>query len=402
MADQISTWKYKTSSQTKWAYEVRFPTACKKIQKRGFASRAEALNEAKRMRLQEKKVQLRAPISPSVSEVCADYLVHLIGAIREHSRSNYRAILHGYLLPALGSKKICDVTEGDITRLLLSLRNRGLLNGTVNTVRTRIIGLFNYAFRNGIVERNVAALTRVQRMDSNTETRVCSALSAAEATLLLKASEGTNLDTFMALTLALGLRKGEALALRWSDFDFENGYVTIQRTRGQNRYLDDSGTMRSLETEGPTKTKSSCRTLPLNAVVLAALHRQSQAMGGDASKHVVSAHEGRPMALATLHRAYKRLIEKAQIRYVRIHDLRHSAACIALESKAPLEAVSQSLGHSTVEITKRIYAPKVAYLDEVFSRTLGEALKPLSVEDFGEASSPAGESNLPFSQGKEA
>lgn len=401
MADQISTWKYKTRNQTKWAFEVRFPTARKKIQKRGFVSRSDALNEAKRLRLEDKKAFLRAPISPTVAEVCADYLQHLNGAIREHSRSNYRALLHCYLLPEMGSKKICDVTEGDLTRLLTSLRSRGLLTGTVNTVRTRIIGLFNYAYRTGIIDRNVAALTRVQRTDCNTETKVRTALSVSEATLLLRASQGTSLDTFVALTLGLGLRKGEALALRWSDFDFEQGLVTIQRTRGQNRYLDKSGSLRSIESEGPTKTKSSCRTLPLNAVVVTALHRQTEDAPSHASEHVVSAKDGRPMALATLHRRYKRLIEKAQIRYVRIHDLRHSAACIALESKAPLEAVSQSLGHSNVEITKRIYAPKVAYLDEVFSKALGDALIPISIDDLGGRSTNIFQSKPQSTQAKE-
>ena len=92
--------------------------------------------------------------------------------------------------------------------------------------------------------------------------------------------------------------------------------------------------------------------------------------------YLVSSPSGLPMSLSMLHKRYRGLYAVDGLRYVRIHDLRHSAAHLSLEAKAPLEAVSQALGHSSMEVTKRIYAPRVRLLDDLFSSALADSLSP--------------------------
>jgi integrase len=374
MPERISVWPYQNSKQRLWALEVRFPLLGKKIQRRGFASRSEAIKAAKQLRLEGKPQPVVPQDNHSLASVCSEYLDSLKGAIREHTRANYADILGRYLLPTFGHKPICEVSEPEISRLLSRLRANGLRAGTVNTVRARAIGLFNYAAKRQILHSNPAALTRVQQKYSDSDTAVQEPLSANEAINLLLAARGTSLELFLALCLGLGLRKGEVLGLKWSDIDLEAGQVTIQRSRGQIRYLSTDGKLSSSEIDGPVKTSGSNRKLPLNSTVLAALMQSVGDYFPQPGHYVVSSGNGQPMSLSVLTRKYKSLIEGNNLRYVRIHDLRHSAAVLALENHAPIEAVSQALGHSGIEITKRVYAPKVRALDEVFAQAIDNSL----------------------------
>lgn len=374
MTERISTWSYKTAKGTKWACEVRFPLNSQKVQKRGFLSSKEALIAAKNLRLQwDSKGSQKRDVS-RVSLLADEYLESLRGAVREHTRANYKAILDSYVLPKIGHLKVQEVVEPDISSILNALRNRGLLPGTVNTVRARSIGLFNYALRRRLITFNPAAETKLQKGNGPCDTQVQEPLSASEARKLLRASEGTQLEVFIALCLGLGLRKGEALALRWSDVDLEKGSMTVCKSRGQRKQIAVTNNITSAEMDGDTKTRASTRELPLGTVVLTALHKSLSIREPAASDYLVTSHDGLPLSLSVLHRKYKLLFTEANLRRVRIHDLRHSAALLASESLVPLEAVSQALGHSSIEVTKRIYAPRVNALNGLFTGALDDSL----------------------------
>ena len=374
MTERISTWSYQTAKGTKWACEVRFPLHSQKVQKRGFLTAKEALVAGKQVRLEWDSRGSQKLDASRVSALADEYLESLRGAVREHTRANYKAILDSYLLPKIGHLKVQDVEEPDISSILNALRNRGLLPGTVNTVRARSIGLFNYALRRRIITFNPAAETKFQRASGPDDTQVQEPLSASEARKLLKTSEGTQLEVFIALCLGLGLRKGEALALRWSDVDLEKGSVTISKSRGQRKQIGAAKNITSSEMDGDTKTRASTRELPLGTLVLTALHKSLTVRKPSANDYLVTSHDGLPLSLSVLHRKFKLLLEEADTRRVRIHDLRHSAAQLASESLVPLEAVSQALGHSSIEVTKRIYAPRVNALNGLFTDALDDSL----------------------------
>lgn len=380
MAEQISVWQYPTAKGAKWAFEVRFPKTSTKMQRRGFASKAEALRLAKQARLDGVQLAQKPQSGLSINQLVEDYLASLRGSVREHTRANYKDLLSRYFMPVFGSKQVSEITEPMLSKQLFALRESGLLVGTVNTVRARMIGLFSYAVGSGFIASNPAARTRVQ-VETLGKTAVQAPLSPSEARALLQASKGTPLEIFITLTLGMGLRKGEALGLRWSDLNLAEGTVEIQRSRGQHRYLDGNGVVRSTESDGPLKTGSSRRILPISSAVMTALLGVQPHLETSGEDYLVSMGSGSPMALATVTREFRKLLKSSGVRHIRIHDLRHTAASIALEASAPLEAVSQALGHSGVEITKRIYAPKVRSLDLKFVQILDGQLN----EDFFES-----------------
>ena len=386
MADGISVWPYSTKRSQKWAFEVRHPISGTKVQRRGFAKSQDAMRSAKELRLELFQKPKTENSRVKVSQLAEEYLASLEGSVRPHTHANYKYILDTYFLPSFRNLPIEEVSEPQLTQLLRQLSSNGLFPGSVNTVRIRIIGLFSYAVKRRLLHFNPAKETRLATASADHRTAVRAPLSASEARQLLDTAKGTQLDTFISLCLGLGLRKGEALGLMKSDVDFEKGLVYIRRSRGQRRYLDGDGSLHCREEDGDTKTASSLRALPMGTIVLEALLRSGMFAESSEGSYLVTSTSGLPISLSVLHRRYKELFDLSGLRYVRIHDLRHSAAQLAMESKVPLEAVSQALGHSSIEITKRIYAPRVQVLNEIFSASLSASLSSEHLVPGGEAS----------------
>jgi len=379
MTEGISVWSYKTTKGTRWAFEVRQPLLGKKTQRRGFRAAPEAKRHAKQLKLEQTSINKAHSQGDRVVQLVQDYLTSLSASVRPNTLANYKLLLDKYFLPEFGNRRISSIQEPEISALLQRLTSQGLLPGTVNTVRSRIIGLFSYAVRRRVLIFNSAKETRTASHSYEGRTAVSEPLTGAEAIELLRRAKSSEIDLFVCLCLGLGLRKGEALGLRLSDVDFEHGLLFIRRSRGPQRYIASDGSVRSTEQDGQTKTGHSVRSVPMNRVVLESLLRSNLSSWAEPDTYLVSTKAGAPLALSRLHKSYKALFEPGGLRYVRIHDLRHTAAVLALEGKAPLEAVSQSLGHRSLEITKRIYAPRVKSLDEVFAMTLGRVLGSESV-----------------------
>ena len=164
--------------------------------------------------------------------------------------------------------------------------------------------------------------------------------------------------------LALGLRQGEALGLWWEDIDLDTGLLRVrralQRQRGGGLVFTDP------------KTQRSKRTLPLPAPLLTALrdHRQQQAKEQitagslwQGSLCVFTTPVGTPIDPRNDYREFKKLLARAELPSVRLHDLRHTAASLLLAQGVPARVVMEILGHSAIALTMNTYshvAPEVS------------------------------------------
>jgi integrase len=185
--------------------------------------------------------------------------------------------------------------------------------------------------------------------------RLGSGSQADEARRFLQAARNDRLYALYSVALALGLRRGEALALRWSDVDLDQGVLavrhTLQRADGQLQ-------------RGPVKTDGSERQVAIPVGLREALrrHRALQQVerdeaGGRWREHglLFTTKIGTPIEPRNLNRHFDRLCGMAGVRRIRVHDLRHSCATLMYDQGVPLEQIQDVLGHSSPTVTKTIY-----------------------------------------------
>lgn len=200
-------------------------------------------------------------------------------------------------------------------------------------------------------------------------------ISKAEARALLDAAKGHPLEALVTVALSLGLRKGEALALRWSNIDMDAGTLTVAATLSRRV---GHGLV-----ESAPKTARSARTLPLPRTCLESLrtHRRTQAaaqlQAGESWRgegHMFTTPIGTPIDPRNLTTQFHRLCVDAGIGKRRFHALRHSAATLMLAQGVPLAVISDVLGHASYAITADVYAKVGEELRTEAARAMDAAL----------------------------
>jgi integrase len=210
----------------------------------------------------------------------------------------------------------------------------------------------NQAVRWRMVHYNAAAMVSTPRVTR----REVLALTPANARLLLDAARGDRLEALYSVALALGLRQGEALGLKWADINLETGVLRVHRA---SQRVPHRGTQLV-----ETKTERSRRTLVMPPIVINALcaHRGRQAVERlAAGERWVDLDLVFPSERGTLadgpnvtHRFHK-LLKRAKLPQMRFHDLRHACASLLLVQGVHPRVVMETLGHSQISLTMNTY-----------------------------------------------
>jgi integrase len=316
----------------------------------------------------------------TVAEVARDWLTHLetrVGcqdARRRYSRRTvdlYWQRLEQRILPELGSRPIADVTVADVRRLVDWLSAAGLAPSTVTGIVTIASGLFRFATKAGLLERNpVRDLDRDDRPGTArlTEPRY---LSAEELDALLRRLSPTFRPAVAACTFA-ALRISEALGLRWRNVDFESGSLTVAGQLGANGELV------------PVKSEASAAKVPLLPALARELreHRSRQAAVDLRRVHadalVFQTSRGKPQSRRNALRAVHAAGDIAGLngngrQPIGLHDLRHSFVALALASNVSLAEASALARHANARVTAQVYAGITEQGREVAAAKLVEA-----------------------------
>ncbi len=268
--------------------------------------------------------------------------------------ANYRVTVSNHIKPYIGGVRLVQLSPAHVRTMLADLEAAGYSANTRRLARSVLRRALGLAERDGLVARNVAALTDGPSVAS---TRLDDALDASQAAQVLEASRGDRLEALAVLVLTLGLRRGEALGLRWTDVDLEGKTLTVGRTLAR---VPGSG----LVTTTP-KTATGARTVPLvgNTVPVLREHRRRQAeerlRAGPAWQDngwVFTSSVGTPLDPRGALRWWHKLSERAGVGRRRFHASRHTAATLLLDRGVPLEVVSAILGHASLAITADVYA----------------------------------------------
>lgn len=289
----------------------------------------------------------------TLGDFLADWLVSWVKpTVKPKTFSSYHDTARLHLVPTLGRIRLAKLTPQHVQAMLNERRASGLSPRTVAYVRSILSIALARALKLGLVQRNV-----VQLVDRpNVARHEIQPLTIEQSRALLVAARDHRLGALFSVALALGLRKGEALGLRWQDVDFEAGSLVISGA------LQRIG--RSLvRTE--TKNNASRRMLRTPAAALRSLreHRVKQKeerlLAGEKwqdSGLVFTTTLGTPLDPRNVLRQFARVLTAAGIAHVRFHDLRHSCATLLLAQGVPARVVQDILGHSAIRVTMDVYS----------------------------------------------
>ena len=180
---------------------------------------------------------------------------------------------------------------------------------------------------------------------------------------LLEASKDHPYSLLIQMTAFYGLRRSEALGLRWDAIDFERNTITIRHIVTTAKVDGKYEVIRA----DRAKNTSSLRSLPLVPDIrekLLALKEQQKedkricgdCYGKEYEGYVFVDAMGNLFNPKTLSAVFSRLLEKAGLRHIRFHDLRHSCASLLLANDVPMKQIQEWLGHSDISTTANIYS----------------------------------------------
>ena len=272
---------------------------------------------------------------------------------------SYRRNLELHVLPTLGQKPLQQLTPPMLTTLYGQLardtdKRNGLSAKTISYIHATVHKVLADAVDAGLLGRNVAAGAKPPRPARRAVGGV-NAWEPNELARFLAYVKETRLDAIWRLTAMTGMRRGEVLGLRWCDLDLDRARLSVRQAVVAVGY----------EVVHSTPKSHSARVIDLDAKTVDQLrgHRARQdaeraEWGSDYQDQdlVVAKENGEPIHPHTFSQAFERLIEKAGLRTIRLHDLRHTHATLALKAGVPVKVISERLGHESPAFTLKQYA----------------------------------------------
>jgi integrase len=295
-----------------------------------------------------------------------DWLPGLRAQVRPSTWAEHKSKVEVHLAPALGGVPLQRLTPGHLNALYADLLERGLSARTVLHVHATIRRALADATRWGLVSRNVALLASPPR-PGRPELQVW---TATDLRSFLAFVEHDRLYALWLLAASTGMRRGELLGLQWPDVDLSRARVAVRRslvTVGHQVVVSEP------------KTAKGRRSVALDPTTVAALKAWRKVQTAERlawgpawtdSALVFTREDGRPLHPREVTRAFTRHLLAAELPMIRLHDLRHTHATLALAAGVHPKVVQERLGHANIAITLDTYSHAVPALEEEAARTV--------------------------------
>ena len=272
--------------------------------------------------------------------------------LRKSTQIQYKYFLMDIVSPRIGQIPIENLTGLQLQRLYQDLRkdgkirkpgnfDPGLSAKTVRSIHMLLHCSFNQAVKEGLIPKNPTDDCKPPKVERR-EMRV---IQPDQISSYLRAAANHNVLPMFYLELTSGLRKGELLALLWSDLDVKQCSISITKTMSRRE-----GTVEV----SPPKTKNSIRRIVISEQTVELLleehshHPQNPYM----FPSPVTGMMYDPDAVGRIH---KKLLKEAGLEDCRFHDLRHTFATLALQNGVDIKTLSGILGHTSSGFTLDTY-----------------------------------------------
>lgn len=309
------------------------------------------------------------------------------------TKASYEMIIRRHIIPELGMIPLSQVEPRHLQAFYSRQRLEGRVDGkgqlssrTVRYCHSLLVEALGYAIKMGLIGRNVALAIDAPRV----EHKAMSTLAPEDVPKFLEAAAETPYYAFFYTLLYTGMRRGEALALRWKNVDL--GLASLSVTAFLS-VVETAYKLNGSYVIKEPKTPHSRRqiALPPSLALVLRQRRAEQKTQGDllgkplTDNDFVFAHpDGTPLDPSTVSHGLANVIRKAGLPHIRLHDLRHTHATVMLKADVHPKVVCERLGHSSIRITLDTYSHVLPGIQEAAAQrfddflTVGKAEKNVS------------------------
>lgn len=270
--------------------------------------------------------------------------------------SSYQGIIRNHINPQIGAVELQAVRGSHIQRVYNTMTAAGASGKTVKNVSAVLHKAFSIAIKQGIISSNPCDGAELPKA----EKKEIKPLTDEEIPVFLDAIENSPFKNAYALCLFAGLREGECLGLSWKQIDFKRKRIVISQQLQKRKDGDKAYYI------APSTKSSRPRTIEPPAIAFEYLKQErvkqleNRLKAGTAWSNpddlVFTDELGKHYAIITFYTRFKRIAASIGRPDARPHDLRHTAATVAIANGADIKSVQDFLGHATASFTLNVYA----------------------------------------------
>jgi len=311
---------------------------------------------------------------------------------------SYRSLIELHLAPEIGTVRLADLQPSYLQALYARKKEGGLSSRTVRYLYSLMVEALDHAIKTGLLARNVARATKPPRL----EHKVMPTMKAEDLERFFEVAKKAPLYHHLFYTmLHTGLRRGEALALKWKSVDM--GLASL----GVAAYLSVTQSLNRVNGRlmlREPKTVAGKRRIALSPslVLLLRQHRDEQStvralLGKKLTDedYVFSHPEGEPLDPSTVSHVFSRMLRQADLPPMPLHSLRHSHATFLLQAGIHPRVAMERLGHSSIRVTLDTYSHVIGGLQEAAAQRFDDFIsaKGNSTQNVGKMSADTAEEN---------
>jgi integrase len=344
------------NARQRWVASVTvgYTPSGKRIVKRGRGrTKTEAQRKLREIIRDFEDGQVIDGYASTVAQAVRDWLQFGLSGRGEHTITKCTILANTHIIPALGTRKLRDLSADDVDRWLAA-KAKTLSTSTLQILHSILRRSATRAQARDKVKRNVVLLSDVPQ---GQEGRPSKSLTFDQAEALLVAAENTSLHAYIVVSLLTGARTEELRALTWSHVDLEATAPVIM-------------VWRSVRVGGDTKTRKSRRTLelPQRCVNALRLHRDRQDQlrkRAGARWHdndpVFASRTGTALSAGNVRRSFRTVAMSAGLNATdwTPRELRHSFVSLMSDAGVPIEKIARLVGHIGTATTETVYRKQI-------------------------------------------
>ncbi|MGE7854556.1 tyrosine-type recombinase/integrase [Bacillus paramycoides] len=301
-----------------------------------------------------------------------DYLLEWLEikrmSLEKSTFANYRSSINKHVIPSIGMIALHKLNVIHIQKCYKSALDSGISNNSILLLHRILKTALNLAVKQNITSRNPAAFAEIPKKEKNS----IQTWTEEEVKKFLLHSQESRYHIGYLLAITTGMRLGEVLGLRWQDVDFNIHTVTINQTIDYENKIKAS-----------TKTSSSKRTIPIPLEVIEELKKHRLQVNKDKLRIGSAYHDldlinctefGMVIKRGNFRNTFFRILNSANIKRIKFHDLRHTHATILLKQGVNPKIISERLGHRDISLTLRVYSHVLPNMQEEAVKNFGKSI----------------------------